>query len=318
MTFLVEQAALMMTIQDRGRFGYRRYGMPESGPMDWWAHRCANQLVGNTLDTACVEVGYSSASITAVADALLAVCGAGYSVHVNNRPIPTWMSFWVKQGDQILLSKETGGQWVYIAVQGGIQSQVWMGSRSMYIRGGLGSQIKDGDIIEMKKNFLPTRDHAGRMIPLEMRPKYQESFIIRVISGPHKDRFSDKSISDFYSKIFSLSLNSDRMGYRLTGPKLIHTHGADLVSQGMVIGEIQVPQDGQPIVMMPDHPTTGGYTCIASVIKTDLPLLAQAGPTRSEIQFKEISVEEAQKAYRDIVDELDSYSFKEEDSWLQY
>lgn len=318
MTLAVEQAAMMMTVQDAGRFGYRRYGMPESGPMDWWAHCCANQLVGNTLGEACLEVGYSSASMVAGADMLLAVCGAGYSAYVNNRPIPIWMSIWVKRGDQMILRKEAGGQWIYIAVQGGIQSQEWMGSQSVNLRPGIGCHLKDGDSIKFNKNILPNRTNAGRTIPLELRPKYKPDLIIRVVPGPHQKRFTDESHKDFYSNTYSVSPNFDRMGYRLVGPKLVHTHGADLISQGMVMGEIQVPRDGQPIVMMPDHPTTGGYTSIATVAKIDLPLLAQAQPVGSNIQFRQMDLEEAQKAYRDIFFKLDSISFQEEDSWLQY
>ncbi len=318
MTLAVEQAALMMTIQDAGRFGYRRFGMPESGPIDWWAHRCANQLVGNPTNAACIEAGYSAASMIASADSLLAVCGAGYSIAVNQRQIPLWMSFWVKRGDRITIRKELGGQWVYLAVQGGFQTHQWMSSCSVNLRAGLGCQIKDGDSIKIDGRISQARATAGRVIPNELRPAYKADPIIRVVPGPHQNRFTIGSIEDFYSKTYSLTLNSDRMGYRLSGPKITHTHGADLISQGMVMGEIQVPRDGQPIVMMPDHPTSGGYTCIATAAKIDQPLLAQAEPEKSKIQFMQMDVKKGQQAFRDIICQLDSLIFQEEEAWLQY
>jgi biotin-dependent carboxylase-like uncharacterized protein len=318
MTLLVTQAALMMTVQDAGRFGFRRYGMPESGPMDWWAHQCANILVGNQPGWGCVEVGVSSASIISETDALLAICGAGFKVFVNNRSIPLWMSFWVNRGDHIIFQKEPAGQWVYLAVKGGVQSPLWMGSRSVYPRAGLGCRVEQGDRLPINPRSNPTRAEAGRNIPIEVRPDYKVDPIIRAVSGPHNDRFANQSISDFFSLPFSLSTDFDRMGYRLSGLKLNHTTGANLISQGMALGEVQVPPDGQPIVMMPDHPTTGGYTCIATVARIDLPLLVQSEPMQSKIKFEPIDVQKAQEDLRECVDRLGSAVQEEDDIWDQY
>ncbi|MBG0770170.1 MAG: biotin-dependent carboxyltransferase [Anaerolineaceae bacterium] len=317
MTLLIEQAALMMTVQDLGRFQYQRFGLPESGPMDNWAHRAANRLAGNSPEAACLEIGFSSAFFQAEANTLLAVTGAGFRLTLNNRPLPLWMSFQVKMGDRIALEKMAGGDWAYLAVAGGLQTPSWLGSRSTYARGGLGAPLMAGERVMV--GFPESKDDAlaVRSLPANCRPRYQEDAImLRVVPGPHQHRFTEEALTTFTGNPYFLSTRSDRMGYRLNGPALAHRKGADLVSQGMTLGEIQVPGDGQPIVMMPDHPTTGGYTCIGTVIRADLPLLAQAQPERTEIRFEWTDVETAQILYRRMINNIDGGIQTEEMEWL--
>ncbi len=320
MTLLVEQPALITTVQDQGRIGYQRFGMPESGPMDWWAHRAANRLVGNEPGEACLELGFSSAAFQLEAHALLAVTGAGYELRLNGRLIPLWMSFIGHPGDRITLEKVAGGKWAYLSVSGGVRTPSWMGSRSVYPRAGLGQPLSAGDRVPLGlvNDVLP--DLAGRSLPKEARPydDFSMETILRAVPGPHQDRFTSESLTDFTQANYQVSPRSDRMGYRLSGPTLAHRHGADLVSQGMVLGEIQVPGDGQPIVMMPDHPTTGGYTCIGTVIRHDLPRLAQAEPEKTQLRFQWVNVAAAQDLYRDAVKEIDQGISSEEDLWLQF
>ena len=316
MTLIVKKAALITSIQDLGRQGYQRFGMPVSGPMDWWAFRCANRLVSNPPDCACVEMGFTSSAITVKSDAVLAVCGAGYRLFRNELEVPLWMAFFVKRGDCLHFSKCSGGNWVYLAVSGGVPSPIYMGSRSVYPRAGLGRFLADGDEVPLPSLHNSARLMAGFSIPKKARPAYTHDPLIHVIPGPQVDRFIPASLTDFWVQPFALSSRIDRMGYRLTGTALKHNKGADILSQGLALGQIQVPADGQPIVMMPDHPTTGGYTSIGTVIRVDLPFLAQAEPGQSEIHFAPITVPSAQQLLVDIHEKLKSALMMQEESWL--
>jgi antagonist of KipI len=316
MTLQVLEAALMMTVQDGGRFGYQRYGMPESGPMDGWAFQAANRLVGNDLSAACVEIGFSSAEIYLERRCLLSLCGAGYRLSINNRHLPLWMAFLGKPGDRILMEKIPGGSWAYLAAAGGVHSEVWMGSRSAYPAVGLGRKLDQGDRLPLGSPSAQDELFSGRFFPTAARPAYATEPVIRVTPGPHLAWFTSESWDSFCQGAYAVSTQSDRMGYRLKGPPLAHQSGADLISQGMVKGEIQVPGDGQPIVMMPDHPTTGGYACIATVAKADLHLLAQVEAGRGIVRFKPITLDEARSAWIEMNEKISSAITFEEDAWF--
>ncbi len=317
MSIRVETPSLLMTFQDSGRRGYQRFGLPESGPMDWWAHSAANLLVGNAPESTCVELGMTAAHLLAESDLLLAVCGAGFRLTVNGREQPLWMAFRVARGDQISLSRETGGHWAYLAAAGGFLCPSWLGSHSAYLRAGLGRTMASGDRLLTGAASDECFLWAGRQFPLQNRPDYEHTTDLKVIPGPHTARFDPESLSDFYGSRYQLSLRFDRMGYRLEGPQIRHLAGADLVSQGMVTGAVQGPGNGQPIVMMPDHPTTGGYTWVGTVARTSLPLLAQAEPGTAAIGFQPITVQDAQLAYRQALEKLAIALEGEEDLWMQ-
>jgi len=316
MTISIHTAAMNLSMQDLGRKGYRRFGLPQSGPMDAWAFRCANRLVGNAKDCACLEIGFSSSLLQVERDALMAVCGAGYRLLVNDRPMPLWMAVLVKKGNWLSFEKCEGGNWAYLAVAGGFETPLWLGSRSTYPRAGLGRLLCDGDRLQLHPIDADARFFAGRMIPSDARPPYSAHPIVRVLPGPHLNRIDSASQKIFWEEPFRVSSRSDRMGYRLQGHALSHVDGADIVSQGMVMGEIQVPADGQPIVMMPDHPTTGGYTSIGIAARADLPLLAQAEIGKSEIHFVPITISEAQQALKEMMQKIKVPFPSKEDEWL--
>ena len=316
MTLLVEQASLIMRVQDSGRFGYLRYGLPGSGPVDWWAFRAANRLVNNSPGTAGLEIGFSNAAFQIEEDAIIAVCGVGYRIFLNDKQLPLWMSFLAKKGDRLFLEKCSGGSWVYLAVSGGIQSQVWMGSRSVYPRAGLGRLIMDGDRLFFEEISNGIRRLAGRSYPEDDHPAYAQDVEVGVIPGPHYDHFTDESKLAFWNQTYSVTSRSDRMGYRLAGEKINSQGSSELVSQGMVLGQIQVPPDGQPIVMMPDHPTTGGYPSIGVVSRVDLPLFAQAQPGLSTVKFKLINLNEAQRQLFEAISRIDRLESPEEEQWM--
>jgi antagonist of KipI len=274
-------------------------------------------LVDNIPGSACLEIGFSDASLRVENDALFAICGAGYQINLNGRRMPLWMSFWAQKDDRLEFEKIPGGNWVYLAAAGGISSQVWMGSRSVYPRGSLGRLLQRGDRIPTGESPPHSRWDAGWFKPQGNHPAYGRDVSAGVIPGPHYERFTDEAQAAFWQQKFKVTSRSDRMGYRLQGENLAHRTGADLLSQGMAVGEIQVPSDGQPIVMMPDHPTTGGYTSIGTICRADLPLIAQAQPGISEISFVKINPNDARDKLTKAIEDIDKIEKPQEDVWTQ-
>ena len=316
MSIRVESPALITTVQDSGRQGFLRFGVPPSGPMDWWAFLAANQLVGNSSVDACLEIGMTSCVLQMQSEAMAAVCGAGYRLYRGQDRMPLWMSFLLQPGDRLVFEKCPGGNWVYLALTGGIQSEVWLGSRSVYPRGKLGRTLQIDDQLDTKSLSKRSRLLAGQRFPDPLQPAYSQRPLLRVIMGPDEAHFEEASIKQFFNQTYQVSTQSDRMGYRLSGPSLRHIVGADVVSRGLAMGEIQVPGNGQPIVMMADHPTTGGYTVLGAVCKMDWPLLAQAQPDQAEIRFAPITVSEAQGSLITIIENFNSDPTEQEDLWL--
>jgi antagonist of KipI len=291
----------LATIQDAGRHGWRQFGVPTSGPMDVFAFHAANTLAGNPRECAGIEIGLGDATFRATQDCILAVTGIGYNLSVYVWHFSLWSSFFVRAGWKISLTKTEDGLWAYLAVSGGIQGSPILGSRSTYLRGGFGGlngrQLQAGDMITTESSHLPY-EFAARTLPEKARPNYHDRPVIDVILGPQTKYFTEESIHTFLSSEYSVSLTSDRMGYRLEGPLLTPRDKTELISEGMTFGAIQVPSHGQPIVMMADCPTTGGYPKIGTVASADLPLLAQCVPHKSRIRFRETTVTKAQKKYR--------------------
>jgi antagonist of KipI len=300
----------LVTIQDSSRKSWRRFGVPASGPMDGFAFRTANALAGNPPNFAVVEVGLGDIALRALQDCVVAVAGAGYNLSIYLWEFPLWSSFFVRAGWVIRFNKKDDGMWAYLAIAGGVQTQPILGSRSTYLRGAFGGleggPLQAGDRIPTGKPLHALDKLAARILPMEARPPYSDHPTIDVIMGPQTKYFSNESIEVFLSSEYSISLTSDRMGYRLEGPVLTHYSKTELISEGISVGAIQVPSSGQPIVMMADCPTTGGYPKIAAVTSADLPLLVQCVPNKSMIRFKETTIAKAQKKYRKLMNSLES------------
>jgi len=311
----------LVTFQDAGRRGWQSYGVPFSGPMDWFAHHVANSLINNPADSAVIEIGLGEAVFRAKRDCVLAVTGAGFEVVNYIWTFPLWTSFFVRAGWHVHLKKISGGNWAYLAIAGGFVTPSILGSRSTYLRGGLGSAICAGAILQTGKPANELGKLAARNFPVKKYMNYSQSPRIQVISGPQQDKFTKDGIQTFYGSEYTLSNSFDRMGYRLepaprtaqgsssllvpsSAQNITHLASADLISEGMTIGSVQIPANGQPIVMMADAPTTGGYPKIANVIRADLPLLAQCEAGVSKIRFKETTVEKAQEKYREVCNSL--------------
>jgi antagonist of KipI len=302
MSFEVIDVSGLVTIQDSGRQGWRQFGVPTSGPMDAFAFQAANTLLGNPAECATIEIGLGDVIFQAMQDCVIAMAGAGYKPSVYVWDFSLWSSFFVRAGWKISFTKTDDGMWVYIAVSGGVQTQPVLGSRSTYLRGALGGfqgrRLQTGDVIKTAKSSHLGSELAARTFPEEGRPAYTQNPTIGVIMGPQTNYFTNESLEDFLSKEYSVSLTSDRMGYRLEGPALTQRNKTELISEGMTFGAIQVPPSGQPIVMMADSPTTGGYPKIGTVVSADLPLLAQCIPNKSKIRFRKTTVAKAQKKYQ--------------------
>ena len=298
----------LVTIQDSGRIGWRPFGVPTSGPMDMFAFQATNTLVGNSSDCAAIEIGLGGVNLRALRDCVIAVAGAGYKLSVYIWDFSLWSSFFVRAGWKISLTNTDHGMWAYLAISGGVQTQSVLGSCSTYLRGGFGRfdgrQLQAGDMIKAENFSHLYSELAARRLPIEARPSYSPHASIGVILGPQTNYFTAESIETFLSGEYSVTLNSDRMGYRLEGPALKHQNRTELISEGMIAGAIQVPSNRQPIVMMADSPTTGGYPKIGTVTSADLPLLAQCVPGKSRIRFHETTVAEAQMKYRALMSGL--------------
>ncbi|MEW5827968.1 MAG: urea amidolyase [Chloroflexota bacterium] len=218
----------LVTVQDLGRRGWARFGVPRSGPMDAFALRAANALAGNPPEAAALEIGLGDAVFRPTQDCLIAVTGAGYALSSYVWGFPLWVSLLVRGGWTVRLSKSDGGMWAYLAVAGGIETEPVLGSRSTHLRGGLGERIETGDMIPVGRATLDAQSLAARTVPETIRPAYTQSPLIEVIPGPQTERFTADGMKTFLSGCYGLSPASDRMGYRLDGPQIEHSGSADL------------------------------------------------------------------------------------------
>ncbi len=299
-TIKILNPGLLTTIQDKGRWGYQKFGMNVAGVMDDLATRIANMLVDNHEYEAVLETTVLGVEILFNCDEVISITGSNINPQINGKAVPMWTSIYVKSGDKLSSSGAVTGLRSYIAFSRGIDVPEIMGSKSTYTRGNLGGiqgrKLNKDDIIQLGKKNLSIK---GSFLQDVYKPIYKkEDNIIRVVLGPQDDYFDKEAIDVFLNSVYTITSEADRMGYRLEGPKINHTVGPDIVSDGVVFGSIQVPGHGSPIIMMADRQTTGGYTKIATVITPDLSKLAQMG-TGSTMKFVKLSVEESHIIYRE-------------------
>jgi antagonist of KipI len=293
---IVEPGALS-TVQDLGRPGQLRYGIPPSGPIDRAAFVVANRLVGNHDGAAGLECTVTGPRFEVEAPCAIAVTGAGMSVTVNGAEAPAWTTLILKSGDVVKLGVARAGVRAYVAFSGGIDVPTVLGSRSTYLRGrlgGLGGRAlrRDDRLALFPAPLPPVRRAQPRMIAdLTAMPT------IRVVLGPQADRFTDEGVEAFLGGEYEMLPQSDRMGARLRGPRITHRRGHDIISDGIALGSIQVPGDGQPIVLLVDRQSTGGYTKAATVCSFDIGRLGQVKPGQ-RVRFRAIDLREAQGALR--------------------
>lgn len=293
--FEVIKPGLQTSVQDLGRPGYQQYGMSPAGAMDPYSLQMANLLNGNHLGDSVLEAVMQGPALEALNDVSMSICGGDLEPRVNGRIVPMWKSLVLKKGERLTFGGLNNGGRAYISFAGGIVVPEVLGSRSTFINGSIGGfegrALKAGDILYGKPSVRKMRSLHPDFIP-----KYPQELKVRVILGPHLEKFSRETLGQFLTSTYKVSVQSNRMGCRLDGPKLKHIDDADIISDAIPFGGIQVPASGEPIILMAERQTTGGYPRIGTVISVELPLLAQAMPGTA-LRFEEIEIDEAQKLY---------------------
>lgn len=299
--FQVLQPGFLTTVQDRGRFGYQRYGIPASGAMDEVSLRMANILVDNPEGAAALEMTAQGPELLALADLAVAVVGAPMELFREGEPVPVGEVFSIRRGQVLKVRGAKRGLRAYLAVHGGFDVPVVLGSRSTCLPGRFGGfqgrALQEGDVLTVGPLRRSVHELVGRRLPLRYHPRWDQPAPFRVILGPQDDRFTREGVETFLSSEYKVTTEADRMGYRLEGPPIAHRWGPDVISDPIPPGAIQVPGDGQPIVLLADRQTTGGYAKIAVVIRPDLPKLAQARPG-DPVRFLKVSLAEAHEILR--------------------
>ncbi|WP_456422751.1 5-oxoprolinase subunit C family protein [Thermococcus sp.] len=285
----------LLTVQDEGRKGYRKLGVPVSGFMDDFSARIANYLVGNPGNAPLLEFLLAGPALRFKSSSVFAVVGE-VDVKLNGVPIEPWRSYWAKRGDVLEVGALKRGLYGYIAFAGGIKCKPLLNSCSTYTKANLGRPLKAGDRLNLGYAILSGRD--GKYVPMELRPDYSgEEITVGVILGPDLEHFTEEGVRTFLSEAYTVTPESDRMGYRLDGKEIEHSEkGAGIVTGPLVPGSVQVPANGKPIVMMKDAQTTGGYAKIGVVIGAHLSRLAQLRPG-SRVRFSEVSVNKAREEF---------------------
>ncbi|MCG8470910.1 MAG: biotin-dependent carboxyltransferase family protein [Desulfobacterales bacterium] len=288
----VKEPGPLTTVQDLGRYGFQRFGVPPCGALDTHAARLANLLVGNSEEAAVLEMTFCGVTLEIVSPCTLALSGASMDLKVNGLSVSPWQSFGVSAGDVVSVGMAASGCRGYLAVSGGIEVPEIMGSRSCYLGGKFGGHqgraLIHGDLLSCG----PGGDSLPRAIPQAYIPTYSSEVELRAVAGPQDDYF-DEGLELFFSSSFKVTNQANRMGYRLEGPKVIRKEGMpkSIISEPSLPGGVQVPEGGDPIILLREQ-TVGGYAKIATVITEDIARVAQALPG-NDIRFKRVSVAEA-------------------------
>ena len=298
-TFLVLTPGSFTTVQDKGRFGFQHMGIPVSGALDLFACRVANLLVGNPEGSAVLESTIVGPQIAVLRETDIALTGAEMDARLNYKPIENWKTIRVQPGDVLTFQQVKRGCRGYLAVSGGIHVPEVMGSMSTYVGGKIGGYdgrpLKKGDIVRCGNGSLLD---APRQLPEKWIPRYPDKIMLRTVAGPQDDHFDEGRATLFQSE-FMVTPKADRMGYRLQGKPIKHREKVprSIISEPTMPGGIQVPADGQPIILLVEQ-TVGGYSKIATVISTDLPNIAQAVPG-DFVQFEDVTLGKAHRIFKD-------------------
>ncbi|MDR1378272.1 MAG: biotin-dependent carboxyltransferase family protein [Synergistaceae bacterium] len=299
--FEVLKPGMFTTVQDLGRHGYQMWGIPVAGAMDGAALRLGNILVGNEENTAGLEITMTGPVLKVLrGEGCFAVTGAKIGVTKNGFPLPYWTTHRFVTGDVLALGMVSSGFRAYLCVGGGFDVPLVMGSRSTYTRGGFGGYqgraLRASDLLLTGTADVLWAECEGLECPPVLRPNRDPGIPLRAITA-QEDAFAEEGLVTFYSSEYVISNVSDRMGYRMEGPTIAHRETADIISDVTCLGSVQVPGHGQPIVMLADRQTTGGYAKIATVCAVDVENLAQRLPGQ-KVHFARVSVSEAVELLR--------------------
>ncbi len=291
----VREAGLLTSVQDAGRRGHRRLGVSGAGPLDATAHAAANQALGNPPDAATLECTASGPALEFLAPVRFAVTGADLGAVLERAdlgawPVPLGSGVLARPGNVLRFTGRRTGCRAYVALQGGIDVPEVLGARATDLQSGFGGLLGRALRADDQLGVAPAGASAA---PVESASvPHATSVTVRVVLGPQADYFDGSTIARFLATSFRLGATSDRVGCRLEGEPLRHHGPSEILSDGMLPGSIQVPPDGRPIVMLNDGPTTGGYPKIATVVTSDLPLLAQLVPGEGDVRFEQVKLED--------------------------
>ena len=315
MSIKVITPGLLTTIQDLGRYGYQKYGVIVSGAMDSHSLRLANILVGNKEGEGVLEISLMGPSLQIENDVLLAITGGDLSPIIAGKPVPLWRPVYVKKGSVLEFGRCKSGCRTYLAVAGGFDIPLVMDSKSTYLRAGIGGfqgrALQVGDVLKVKnlqeqslrlleqlsqKTILHSFVSTSWYIGSSHIPQDPTHVTIRVMKGSQFNQFSVESQQELLHSPFQVTTQSDRMGYRLSGPTIKLAQPLEMISEAVALGTVQVPPDGNPIILLADRQSVGGYPKIAQVAMIDIATVAQTKPG-GKIWFAEITLEEAEELY---------------------
>lgn len=302
----VLKAGMLTTVQDLGRTGYQSQGFSVAGAMDVRALKIANLLLDNPENEAVIEFTLIGPTLEFTSATIIAITGGDFGPTINGEPAPMYTAIYMNKGDILKFGSAKTGSRGYIAFSSYLSIPVVMGSRCTNLKSGIGGfkgrklQVDDLILFRIKRRYLPYF-LSRKLTPDDYSKEAEE---LRVVMGPQDYKFTKQGIETFLSEEYTVTSDFDRMGCRLDGPYIASKEGSDIISDGIALGSVQVPSHGKPIILLMDRQTTGGYAKIATVISVDIPKIAQR-KTDHKIRFKAITVEEAQKLYKQEIEEFD-------------
>jgi biotin-dependent carboxylase-like uncharacterized protein len=308
--FEVIEPGILTTIQDLGRYGFSQFGVPPSGALDSFSFRAGNLLVGNLEEEACLETALMGLKLMALKEVVISITGGDLCPTLNGEPLTMWRTHLLVEGDVTHFKKVRAGCRAYLAVAGGFVVPRIMGSSSTYLSGRFGGlegrKLKRGDIL-YSLDISCSLNKLGLRFPIDWVSFPEKKVSLRVIPGPQDDHFTEEGFQTFCSSPYHVTPQCDRMGVRLKGPRIERRPDVEesIISEGLVAGAIQVPGDGNPIIILTEL-VTGGYTKIATIISTDLPRVAQLKPG-DQVRFLPISIEGAHDLLREQEERLKGF-----------
>lgn len=296
MSITVLQPGLLTTVQDLGRLGFQKFGLPVSGAMDPYAAAIANILVGNERGCAVLECFFLGPTLQFQRDTVFSVTGGNLSPCLDRRPVRTYLPIPARAGQVLSFAGSAEGCRCYLAFGGGIDVPPVMGSRSTDLRARLGGfrgrKLQPGDRLPLGTAARPPLPCVGWRVRPQFRARAVQ--VLRVIPGPQDHMFSPGAVRAFFAGTYTVTDKLDRMGCRLSGPAVLPASGRDMISDAVVCGSVQIPPSGQPILMLSDHQTVGGYPQIAAVISSDSFILAQLKPG-DRVSFFPVTLDAARR-----------------------
>lgn len=275
--FRIVKPGIQTTVQDLGRSGLMKYGMPRSGAMDQRSFAIGNLLLRNSDNAAALETTLQGLKLQAFTRVTICITGADLDPWLNDQPAPQWATFTMKKGDVLHFKKRREGFRAYLAAQGGFDVPKVLGSRSTFVRGRIGTILREGEIL----SIYPFDSEASENVltlPQEYRPDFNRTDPIRLLMGPQEDYFTPRGIATLLNSTYRISAQSDRQAFRTEGPVIEIAKGPGIITDPIPPGAIQVPGDGKPIILLRDSQVTGGYAKIAIVARAEMDSLGQMMP----------------------------------------